>query len=97
MKKIVLSLSALFAVSVASAQSYPKQPDKTVVEYVNYQKPAETPKEEVKAEETQAKDAKTEKVQPAAKKEDDKIQKATNPAILNSNKKSVAATEPAQE
>lgn len=93
MKKILLSLSALFAVSVAAAQSYPKQPDKTVVEYVNYQKPAEVPKEEVKAEEVQAKDAKTEKAQPAARKEDNKIQKATNPAILNSNKKSVAVTE----
>jgi hypothetical protein len=97
MKKIVLSLSALFAVSLASAQSYPKQPDKTVVEYVNYyQKPAENPKEEVKQEEVQNADKKTEK-QPAVKKEDNKIEKATNPAILNSNRKSVAVTERAEK
>lgn len=95
MKKILLSLSALFAVSLASAQSYPKQPDRTIVEYVEYQKPAaeepaleakDVDKSEVKN--TQAK----QEAQPAAKKEDDKIQKATNPAVLN-NKKGVAVNE----
>jgi hypothetical protein len=34
MKKIVLSLSALFAVSIAAAQSYPKQPDTKVYNVV---------------------------------------------------------------
>ena len=94
MKKIILSLSALFAVSIASAQSYPKQPDRTIVEYRSYQKPAAEPKEEgeVKEENTEATQAK-EDVKPAAKKEESKIQKANNPAILNSNKKGVAVTE----
>lgn len=40
MKKIILSLTALLAVGVASAQSYPKQPDRTVVNYVEYKKEA---------------------------------------------------------
>lgn len=45
MKKIVLSLSALFAVSIAAAQSYPKQPDPkvyNVVKQVPATKAAET-------------------------------------------------------
>jgi hypothetical protein len=94
MKKIILSLSALFAVSLASAQSYPKQPDRTIVEYRNYQKPAAEPKEEgeVKEESTEAKEAKAD-IKPAAKKEENKIQKANTSAILNSNKKGVAVTE----
>ncbi len=96
MKKILLSLSALFAVSLASAQSYPKQPDKTIVEYVEYQKPAvEEPAAEVKeGNNTEVKNAQgKQEVQSAVKKEDDKIQKAANPAILNSNKKGVAVNE----
>jgi hypothetical protein len=43
MKKTLLSLSALFAVSMASAQSYIKQPDPTTYQVVEY-KPQ--PKEE---------------------------------------------------
>ncbi|RYD91135.1 MAG: hypothetical protein EOP54_22930 [Sphingobacteriales bacterium] len=45
MKKIVLSLSALFAVSIASAQSYISQPDRTTYEVREYKavKKADTP------------------------------------------------------
>jgi predicted secreted protein len=47
MKKIILSLTALMAVGFASAQSYPKQPDRTVVNYVEYKKEAKTESEPV--------------------------------------------------
>ncbi len=40
MKKTILSIVALFAVAAVSAQSYPKQPDKTIVEYTSYEKAA---------------------------------------------------------
>lgn len=40
MKKIILSLTALMATGFAFAQSYPKQPDRTVVNYVEYKKEA---------------------------------------------------------
>ena len=95
MKKIILSLSALFAVSIASAQSYPKQPDKTIVQYVSYQKPAAEPKQENATQgdaNAEAKNTKEAQAQPAAKK-DEKIERGTNPAILNSNKKSVAVAD----
>jgi hypothetical protein len=36
MKKILLSLSALFAVSMASAQSYSRQPDPSTYQVVEY-------------------------------------------------------------
>jgi len=36
MKKIILSLSALFAVSIASAQSYTSQPDPSTYEVRHY-------------------------------------------------------------
>ncbi|KGO94324.1 hypothetical protein [Flavobacterium subsaxonicum] len=51
MKKIILSLSALFTIGVASAQSYIKQPDPTTYNVVEYKatKKAE-PAAEVKAE-----------------------------------------------
>jgi hypothetical protein len=47
MKKIILSLTALMAVGFASAQSYPKQPDRTVVNYVEYKKEAKVESEPV--------------------------------------------------
>lgn len=52
MKKTILSLTALLMVGFASAQSYPKQPDRTVVNYVEYTKEAKAENEaEVQAEE----------------------------------------------
>jgi len=42
MKNIILTLSTLFAVSIASAQTYPKQPDPTVVEYVPFKRKVKT-------------------------------------------------------
>jgi hypothetical protein len=40
MKRNILSLAALFTVAIASAQSYPKQPDPSVVTYIEYKKVA---------------------------------------------------------
>lgn len=40
MKKIILSLAAIFTVSIASAQSYSKQPDPKVYNVVRYKKKA---------------------------------------------------------
>jgi hypothetical protein len=91
MKKIILSLGALLAVSIASAQSYPKQPDRTIVNYVPYQKAPETDK--VKEAEVKM-DANGQKattpLQPAIK--DDKLKKGDG--MIKNNKTSVAAAEP---
>jgi hypothetical protein len=58
MKKKILTLGLLLATAgLASAQSYPKQPDPKVVNYVPYQKP-EPLKEEPEAE-AEIKDAAT--------------------------------------
>lgn len=54
MKKIILSLTALMMAAYASAQSYPKQPDRTVVNYIEYKKEVKAEAEtdtEVQAEE----------------------------------------------
>jgi len=51
MKKIILSLSALFTIGVASAQSYIKQPDPTTYNVVQYKATKKVaPNEEVKPE-----------------------------------------------
>lgn len=56
MKKIILSLSALFAVSMASAQSYISQPDPTTYEVRKYnaEKKTETPQAAPAPKETEA-------------------------------------------
>lgn len=78
MKKTILSLAALFTVAVASAQSYPKQPDRTVVNYVEYTKEAK-----VETEATQEQ-ATVETTQPEEKKNNDAA--AIQPAAsVNSN------------
>jgi hypothetical protein len=95
MKRIILSLGALLAVSVASAQSYPKQPDRTIVQYVPYQKPvAEPAAAEVKADTAETKAAKPKTVQPAAVK-DEKLKKA-EAKILGNSKNGVALAEPTE-
>jgi hypothetical protein len=77
MKKIILSLSALFAVSMASAQSYISQPDRTTYEVREYKaaKKAETqqaqPAQQQAAAQpaeavSQAQDAPAQTAQPAA-------------------------------
>lgn len=55
MKKIILSLSALFAVSIASAQSYISQPDPTTYEVRKYkaEKKTETPEAVPASQETE--------------------------------------------
>lgn len=72
MKKIILSLSALLSVGIASAQSYPKQPDPSAVTYIEYKKVA---KEEsvsnenqqvIQAEQTEENRQDEANVQPAA-------------------------------
>lgn len=40
MKKIIFTMGALLTVGLISAQSYPKQPDKTIVNYTSYQAPS---------------------------------------------------------
>ncbi len=50
MKKILLSLCALFAVSIASAQSYAKQPDPSTYEVVEYKQSNKTSNEERRVE-----------------------------------------------
>ncbi|AWH85171.1 hypothetical protein HYN59_08560 [Flavobacterium album] len=86
MKKTILSLSALFAVAVASAQSYPKQPDKTVVEYVSYQKPVQA---EVKE---QPVDAKTDvqQAQPGTAKNEKTSQEVKSTTVAVNDEKSAA-------
>lgn len=42
MKRNILSLAAFFTAAIASAQSYPKQPDPSVVTYIEYKKVAKT-------------------------------------------------------
>ena len=55
MKKTILSLTALLMAGFASAQSYPKQPDRTVVNYVEYTKEAKAePEAEVQPKEQAA-------------------------------------------
>lgn len=93
MKKIILTFGALLAVGLASAQSYPKQPDKTIVEYRDYSKPAKEAaqnEEAVKADEGNENNA---AAKPEAGTDKQKIDKAANPAILNSNKNGVAIAE----
>jgi len=52
MKKIILSLSALLTIGIASAQSYPKQPDPTVT-YVEYKKVVKAESEQADTESVQ--------------------------------------------
>ena len=42
MKKSILSVCALFALTAVSAQSYPKQPDPKTVNVVPYEKPVQS-------------------------------------------------------
>lgn len=83
MKKIVLSLSALFAISIASAQSYIKQPDPTTYQVnTNKAQPeAKTQSGPSAEEETPAQpaDAKTAEVKTEAPKEQKTQQPATRP------------------
>jgi hypothetical protein len=77
MKKIILSLGALLAVGVASAQSYPKQPDKTVVSYTSHQKAAP----QVKTANEKAANANVEQLQQA---KNDEAQATNNgPAVVS--------------
>lgn len=48
MKKIILTLCAVLTAGVVSAQTYPKQPDKTIVNYTSNYKGATVKKDEVK-------------------------------------------------
>lgn len=88
MKKMLLSVSALFAVTIASAQSYPKQPDPSVVNVVYYKKEAvkEIPKKEETATQQPAREEKPQSEQEAIRKED-KVKNATRNAVAQNNKK----------
>jgi hypothetical protein len=82
MKKIILSLSALFTIGVASAQSYIKQPDPTTYNVVQYKatKKVEPAATAVKTETTTATPATT-----------------TVPAATTAKTTKVAAAAPRQE
>lgn len=90
MKKTILSLCALFGFAVASAQSYPRQPDPTIVEVVPYQKPAE----EVKADDANTSDVKNdeankegnETVTAEARTKEDNVSGDTKKALVNNEK-----------
>ncbi|RZJ72652.1 MAG: hypothetical protein EOO45_10660 [Flavobacterium sp.] len=91
MKNFILSIGALLAVSTASAQSYPKQPDKTVVQYTSYYKaPAKEKKAEadVKTESTSAKETNAKTAQPAVR--DEKLKKSE--AVMPKTNNGVATT-----
>jgi len=77
MKKIILSLGALLAVGVASAQSYPKQPDKTIVSYTSHQKAAP----QVKTADEKAANASVEQLQQA--KNDEAQATNSGPSIVS--------------
>lgn len=87
MKKTILSLSALFAVAVASAQSYPKQPDKTVVEYVSYQKPAAPAEVKEQAADT---NTNAEQAQPTTRKNEKTSQEVKSTSVAVNDEKSSA-------
>ena len=78
MKKIILSLAALFSVAVVSAQSYPKQPDPSVITYIEYKKVAPVQQESVTSEDAQAETAQAEGNTPVDVK-------ATQPATVTGN------------
>lgn len=90
MKKTILSLCALFGFAIASAQSYPRQPDPTIVEVVPYQKPAE----EVKADDSKTSDAKEneadkenkETATAEARKNEENVSGDTKKALVNNEK-----------
>ncbi|RZJ74822.1 MAG: hypothetical protein EOO45_07475 [Flavobacterium sp.] len=91
MKNFILSIVALLAVSAASAQSYPKQPDKTVVQYISYYKaPAKEKKADadIKAESTSAKETNAKTAQPVVR--DEKLKKSE--AVMPKNGTGVAVT-----
>ncbi len=49
MKKFIFALSAVLTAGVVSAQSYPKQPDKTIVKYTsNYKGTSEVKKDDAR-------------------------------------------------
>ncbi|MCW4467359.1 hypothetical protein OGH69_00110 [Flavobacterium sp. MFBS3-15] len=92
MKKIILSLAALFGTLAVSAQSYPKQPDPTIYEVVKYQKPVtEEPvtEEPAKAENAESKaDSVQENTNTGSKSETD-----TNTAAVKTTATAVAVNE----
>lgn len=77
MKRTILSLAALLAVGVASAQSYPKQPDPSAVTYIEYKKTA--PVQEEKVNEDEQATAKSSEEQPQTEAS------ATQAATVNNN------------
>ncbi|KOS07852.1 hypothetical protein AM493_18655 [Flavobacterium akiainvivens] len=84
MKKSLLSLFALFAVSIASAQSYIKQPDPTTYEVVNA-KPAPQPETTTTTTQTQPEAPAPEKAPEATTQADTKEaapQKTEQPATM---------------
>lgn len=90
MKKTFLTLT-LFAISLASAQSYPKQPDPTIVEIVPGPK-VEKKETAEKSDVVVTEDTKEAEKQPA--KETANTEATTNaPAVKDER---VAATEPKQ-
>lgn len=48
MKKFIFALSAVLTAGVVSAQSYPKQPDKTIVKYTSNYKGKEVKKDDAR-------------------------------------------------
>ena len=101
MKKIILSLSALFTIGVASAQSYIKQPDPTTYNVVEYKATKKvTPATEVKTEAettttTPATTPTTTKATVAKKQERARVDEftSTTPQVANDPKASAIAND----
>ncbi|TRW25146.1 hypothetical protein FMM05_07510 [Flavobacterium zepuense] len=95
MKKIILSLAALFTIGVASAQSYIKQPDPTtynVVEYKATKKAAPATEVKTETETTTTTPATTTKATAAKKQERARVDEFTSdvPQVANDPKAVIA-------
>lgn len=87
MKKMLLSVIALFAAGMAYSQSYPKQPDPATVR-VEYYKKQEVKPDAAKKEAVNQPAPKDEKNQPSPEflKKDEKVKNSGRNAVAQNNK-----------
>ncbi len=87
MKKMLLSVTALFATCMAFSQSYPKQPDPAIVRVEYYKKPEVKPDSE-KKEAVNQPATKEEKSQPSPEilKKEEKVKNTGRTAVAQNNK-----------